>query len=142
MGESGIPVAAEITLQDASILSPIEDCAPRLEFAHPIRCFLGVQFRHAPLIDVLTAAHRISEMNLPAVSIIDIGKSSGNPAFGHNSVSLAQKRFTNKPYRYAGGRCFNRGAQSGTTRTNHEHVVFDCLIIRHESGKRLAQRRW
>ena len=133
--EARVPVAAKISLQNAPVLCPIEHRTPGLEFAHAIGRFLGVELGHAPLIYILAAAHRVGEMHLPIVAIIHIAQRGRDAAFGHDGVRFAKERFANKPHRNPGRRCFNRSAQSRTTCPDHEHVVLDCLIIRHRLRK-------
>ena len=69
----------------------IEERAPRLELAHAVRRFLGVQLGHPPVVDVLAAAHRVGEVHLPAVAIVDVGERRGDAAFGHDGVRLAEQ---------------------------------------------------
>ena len=69
-----ISVAAEVALKNPAVLGAIEQRAPCLEFAHAIGRLLGVQFRHAPVVEVLAAAHRVGEMNAPVVAIVDVGQ--------------------------------------------------------------------
>ena len=95
MSEARIFVAAKISLQNPAVFRAIENRAPRFQFAHAIGRFFRVQFRHAPLIDVLAAAHRVGEMHFPIVAIIDIRERGGDPAFGHHGVRFAEKRFAN-----------------------------------------------
>ena len=59
MREPRIPVAAEVSLKDAAVLRAIEQRAPGFELAHAVGRFLGVQLGHAPVVDVLAAAHRV-----------------------------------------------------------------------------------
>ena len=87
--EPRIFVAAEIPLQNPAIVGAIEYRAPRFEFTHTIRRFFGMQLGHPPVVDVLAAAHRIGEMHLPVVTIIDIGQRRRDAAFGHHGVRLA-----------------------------------------------------
>src|SRR5918912_793698 len=70
--QPGISVSSEVPLQNAPILRPVEDSTPRLQFFHAIWSFFGMQLGHAPLIDILAAAHRIGEMDPPIVAIIHI----------------------------------------------------------------------
>ncbi len=72
VGEPRIPVSAEVALEDAAVRRPVEQRAPCLELAHPGRRFLGVELRHAPVVDVLAAAHRVGEVDLPVVAVIDV----------------------------------------------------------------------
>src|SRR5580704_18596125 len=45
--QARIAVPAEIALEDAAILGPVEDRAPGFQFLHPRGSFLGMQLRHA-----------------------------------------------------------------------------------------------
>src|SRR5262249_31590228 len=60
--ETRIFVAAEVALEDAPVLRPIEERAPRLELVHAVRCFHRVELRHAPLVQVAAALHRVAEV--------------------------------------------------------------------------------
>src|SRR5450432_425118 len=55
--EPRIAVPAEITLQDSAVCGSIEKRAPGFQLAHTPRRFLGMQFRHAPTVKILPAAH-------------------------------------------------------------------------------------
>src|SRR5437899_4544948 len=55
MRETGIFVTAEISLQNPPVLCPIENCAPSFKLPHTVRRLHGVQFGHAPVVDVLPA---------------------------------------------------------------------------------------
>ena len=70
-----IAVAAEVALQDAAVLRAVEDRAPGLQLAHAVGRLLGVQLGHAPVVEVLAAAHRVGEVDLPAVAIVDVAPS-------------------------------------------------------------------
>src|SRR5436190_13599225 len=83
MREPWIFVAAEVSLQNTPVLRAIEDCAPGFELAHTSGRFFCVQLGHAPVVHVLTAAHRIREMHLPIVAIVNIGQCRGDAAFRH-----------------------------------------------------------
>ncbi len=89
MGEARIFVAAKIPLQNAAVLRAIEDRAPGLEFAHPRGRFLGVQFGHPPIVDVLPAAHGVGEMDLPVIAVVHVGERGRDPAFGHHGMRFA-----------------------------------------------------
>ena len=96
-------VAAEISLQNAAIIRAIEYRAPRFEFAHAIRRFLRVQLGHAPIVDVLPAAHGVGEMHFPIVAIIDIRERGRDSALGHDRVRLAEQTFAHHPNGNTGG---------------------------------------
>jgi hypothetical protein len=87
--ESGIFVAAEISLEDAPVFGSIENRAPFFQFAYAIRRFPRVQFRHAPIVHVLASAHGIGEVDLPAIALVNICERRGNSAFSHDGVRFA-----------------------------------------------------
>ena len=93
----GIFVATEISLQNPAIVCPIEDRAPCFEFAHAIGRFLRMQFRHAPVVDVLPTAHRVGEMDFPIIAIVDIRECSGNSTFSHHRVRFAEQTLAYHP---------------------------------------------
>ena len=86
--EPRIAMAAEIPLEDAPVLRPIEHRAPGLELANPVGRLFRVQLRHAPVVDVLPAPHGVGEVDLPVVAVVDVGHRRRNAAFGHHSVRL------------------------------------------------------
>ena len=90
--EARIAMAAEVALQDAAVLRAIEHRAPGFELAHAIGRFLRVQLGHAPVVQVLAAAHRVGEVHAPAVAVVDVGHRRRHAAFGHDGVRLAEQR--------------------------------------------------
>ena len=104
-------MAAEVALKNPAVLGAVEERAPCLEFAHAFRRFFGVQLRHAPVVEILPAAHGIGEMHAPVVAIVDIGQSRGNAAFGHHGVRFAEQRFADHAHFGAVSRRFNGRAQ-------------------------------
>ena len=94
-------VAAKVPLQNATILRAIEHRAPRLELTHTNWRFFRVQLGHPPIVHVLPAAHRIGEMHLPVVAIINIGQRCCDAAFRHHCVRFAKKTFANHADRNA-----------------------------------------
>ena len=127
-----VPVSAEITLEDTAVGGPIEHRAPRLELADAIRRLLRVQLRHAPVVHVLAAAHRVGEMHLPAVAIVDVGERRGDAAFRHHRVRLAEKRLADESDRRAAGRGLDCRPQPRPACADHEHVVVVGLVLRHQ----------
>src|ERR1043166_5114821 len=111
-------VAAEVSLQNATIFGAIEYCAPRLEFTHTCRRFLRVQLGHSPIVHVLPAAHRVGEMHLPVIAVINISQRGCNAAFRHHGVRLAKKTFADHAHRNARRRSFDRGTQSSAAGTD------------------------
>src|SRR5262245_40636488 len=102
VGQARIAMAAEVALKDAAILGAVEDGSPFLQFANTVGGLLGVQLGHAPVVYVLSAAHGISEVNLPVVAVIDVGERGGNAALRHDRVRFAEQRFADEPDRDAG----------------------------------------
>jgi hypothetical protein len=96
VGQARIFMSAEISLKNATVLSAIENSAPRLKLPHPRWSFSRVQLRHSPIINVLPSAHGIGEMDLPIVAIVDIGQGCGNSTFSHDGVRFAKKGFANQ----------------------------------------------
>ena len=131
MRQPRIFVSAEIALQDSAIGRPVEHCSPRFQLAHARRRFLRVQLGHAPVIDILPAAHGIGEMDFPIVAVVHIGQRGGDAAFGHYGVGLAEEALANQAHRNAGGRGLDGGAQPGATGADDQHLVLDCGIVRH-----------
>ena len=113
--ETRIAMAAEVTLKDPSVRRAIEDRAPRFELADAIGRFPRVQFGHAPVVDVLTAAHRVGEVHFPAVAIVDVGERRGDAAFGHDRVRLAEERLADQTDLDA-GRPMPRSPRAGRRR--------------------------
>ena len=89
--EARIFVAAEISLQNSTILGPVENRPPGLQLAHPRGCFTSMQLRHPPIIDVLPAAHGVGEMDLPIIAIVHVGERGRDPALGHHGVGFAKQ---------------------------------------------------
>ena len=104
-------MTAEIALRNLAFLGAIEDRAPRLEFVHARRGFLGVEFGHAPVVDVLAAAHGVGEMDFPAIAIIDIAHRRRHAALGHDGVRLAEQRFADEADGHARRRSLDGRAQ-------------------------------
>ena len=101
VGQARIAVAAEVALQDAAVLGAVEHRAPGLELAHAVGRFLGVQLGHAPVVEVLAAAHRVGEVDLPVVALVDVGQRRGDAALGHHRVRLAEQRLADQADRDA-----------------------------------------
>ena len=126
--QARILVAAEVALQDAAVRRAIEQRAPRLELADAIRRFLRVQLRHAPVVDVLAAAHRVGEVHLPVVAVVDVGERRRDAAFGHDGVRLAEQRLAEQPDLNPGRRRFDRRAQPCAAGADDEHIVLVRLV--------------
>jgi hypothetical protein len=132
VGQARIAMAAEVALQNAAVRSPIEHRAPRLELAHAIRRFFGVQLRHPPVVDVLPAAHRVGEVHFPVVAIVDVGQRRGHASLGHDRVGFAQQRLANQADGDAGACRFDRGAEPRPAGADDEHVITMGGVHRHQ----------
>ncbi len=131
VGQAGIFVSAEIALEDAAVLSAIEHRTPGFQLTHAVRRFLGVQLSHARIVQILTAAHSVGEMDAPVVAIVDVAHRRRDAAFGHDGVSFAEERFGDDADLDAGSGRFNGGAQSGATRADDQDIMFEGLILGH-----------
>jgi hypothetical protein len=59
MSQPRIPVPAEVALQNLAVFRSVEQRAPCFQFADALRRFLCMQLRHAPVVQVLAAAHGV-----------------------------------------------------------------------------------
>ena len=130
VGEARIAVAAEIALRNLAFLGAIEDRAPGLELVHARGRFLGVQLGHAPVVDVLAAAHGVGEMDLPAVAIVDVAHGRGHAALGHDGVRLAEQRFADEADGDAGRGRLDGRAQTRAAGADDQDVVGKCFVVR------------
>ena len=131
VGQPRIAVAAEVALEDASVLRAIEHRAPGLELADAVGRFLRVQLRHAPVVHVLAAAHGVGEMDLPVVAVVDVGQRGGDAALRHHRVRLAQERFADEADRDAGGGGLDGRPEPRAACADDEDVVFVRLVFGH-----------
>ena len=129
--ETRIFVSSKIALQYSSILSPVEQGPPRLEFSHAIRGFLREQFSHSPVVEILAAAHGIGKVYFPVVAVINISQRRSHAAFRHDRVRFSQQGPAHHTDGHASGRSFNRRAQAGATRADDKHIVIVCFEIFH-----------
>ena len=91
-----------------------------------------MQFGHAPIIDILAAAHRVGKVDLPIIGLIHRAQRRCNATFGHHGVGFPKKRFANQPHLDSSRRCLNRRAQSGPACSDNQYVVLELLIRRHQ----------
>ena len=97
VGEPRVGVPAERSLEDPAVLRPIEDRAPGLELADPVRGLLGVELGHPGVVEELAADHRVAEVGLPPVLGVDVAQGRRDPALGHDRVGLAEQRLADEP---------------------------------------------
>ena len=132
VGEARVAMAAEIALEDPPVLGAIEHGAPGLELADAIGRFPGVQLGHAPVVDVLAAAHRVGEVHLPVVAVVDVAERRRHAALGHDRVGLAEQRLADQPDLHAGGRRFDGRAEPRAAGADHQNVVRVSFEVHHE----------
>ncbi len=123
VGETLPRVAAERALEDAPVGRAVEERSPLLQLAHTIRGLLGVELRHAPVIEERAALHGVHEVRLPAVLRVHVRERGRHAALGHHRVRLAEQRLAHEPHRHAARRGLDRRAQPGAAGTDHQHVV-------------------
>ncbi len=121
-------MAAEGALQDVAAFGAVEKSAPLFEFTNTIRRFLGMQLRHAPVVQKLSAAHGVAKMSFPTVSGIHIGHGRGDASFGHYGMSFSQKRFADHADGSALRKGFDGGTQSGAAGSDDKNVVLARLV--------------
>ena len=93
---------------------------------------LACSSRHAPVVQILAAAHGVGEMNPPVVALVHIGQCRRDAAFRHDGMRFAEQRFAHYAHFDARGGGFNGGAQACSARTNHQHIVGEPLEFRHQ----------
>ncbi len=120
-------MAAEGALEDPPVAGAIEDRAPGLELADPVRRLLGVELGHPRVVDQLPADHRVAKVDLPAVPVVDVTHGGRHATFRHDRVGLAQQRLADEPDRGALRRRFDRRPQARAAGTHDEHVVRESL---------------
>ena len=84
-------MATEVALQDLAFLGAVKDGAPGFEFQYARGSFLGMVFNHDWIVEVLTTAHGVCEVNFPVVAIINVAHGCGHAALGHHGVGLTKE---------------------------------------------------
>jgi len=95
-----------------------------------------VQLGHAPVVDILAAAHGVGEVHFPAIALVDVGERRRDSALGHHGVRLAEERLAHEAHGDAARRGLDGRAQSGAARADHQHVV---LVGLHLRGQKILQ---
>ncbi len=139
MRQPRVGVPAEVALDDPPVGRPVEERAPRLELADAVRRLLGVQLGHAPVVQVLAAAHRVGEVDLPAVALVDVGQRGGHAALGHDGVRLAEQRLADEPHADALRRGLDGRPEAGAARADDDDVVLELLVVGHQKNLTLVQ---
>ena len=129
VGEARVAVAPEVPLQDAAILRAVEQGPPGLKLQRPLRRLLGVDLGHLRVAQVLAAPQRVRDVDLPVVALVHVADSGRHSALGHHRMRLAEQGLADHAAGGARGRGFDRGAQAGAARADHQHVVLvGCLL--------------
>src|SRR5438552_3574684 len=100
-----------------------------LELEDAIRRFLRVQLRHAPVVQELSAAHGVAEVDLPVVLGPHVAERRGDPPLGHHGVRLAEERLAHDRGLRAERVGLDGGAQARAARADHHDVVVVTLYI-------------
>ncbi len=128
VAEALVGVPAERALQDFAVRGAVKKRAPLLELVHSIRRFDRVQLRHAPVVEHFPAAHRVAEMDLPAVRLVDVAHRRGKPALSHHGVRLAKQGFAHDADASSLRERLDRGSQARAARADNQHIVFVSLV--------------
>ena len=129
VGQAGVAVAAEVALGDPAVLGAVEQGAPALQLVDPVGGLLGVDLRHAPVVEHLAAAHGVAEVDLPVVLGPDVAHGGRHAALGHDGVRLAEQRLADERHAQAALLGLDRGAQSGATGPDDDDVVVVRLVV-------------
>ena len=133
MGQPGVAVATEVTLEDQAVLGPVEQGPPVLELADPVGGLLGVELGHAPVVEHLAAAHGVAEVDLPAVLVVDVAEGGGHATLGHDRVGLAQQRLAHQGGAQALGPGLDGRPQAGAAGADDDDVEVVGLVLSHVS---------
>jgi hypothetical protein len=131
-----VAVPAEVALADQPVLGAVEQRAPVLQLADPVRCLLGVQLRHPPVVEHLPAAHGVPEVHPPVVLRVGVAHRRGDATLGHHRVCLAQQRLAHHRRPGAGLTGLDRGAQTGAAGPDDHHVVVVPFQVGHQKNLR------
>ncbi len=131
VGEAGIAVAAEISLEDLAVGCAVENRPPGLEFTHALWRFAGVEFGHPPVVDVLASAHGVREMDFPVVALIDVGEGGRDTALGHDRVRFPEQGLAHEADRDPLRPRFDGRAEARAPRADDQDVVFDRGVFSH-----------
>ena len=131
VGQPGVSVAAEVTLQDQPVLGPVEQGPPLLELADPVGRLLGVELGHPPVVEHLAAAHGVPEVDLPVVLLVDVPEGRGHATFGHHRVGLAQQGLADQRGAQSPGPGLDRRPQPGAAGADDDDVEVVGLVLSH-----------
>ncbi len=134
VGEARVRVATERALEDPAVVGPVEDGAPPLELANPIRRLGRVELGHARVVQQLAADHRVAEVDLPRVAGGHVGQRRGDAPLGHHRVGLAEQRLADEPDVGPGRLRLDRRPQARAARPDDQDVVRTGLDLERVDG--------
>ena len=132
VGEARVLVPSKVPLEDAPVLSPVKERAPRLQLADAVGRFPGVELRHARIVEVLASPEGVREVDFPAVALVHVRERSGNPALRHHGVGFSQEGLRHHPDRDVESRSFDGGPEPGASSANHQDIVRVLLVLGHQ----------
>jgi hypothetical protein len=141
VGQPGVAVTAEVALQDATVLGPVEERAPALQLQHALGRLLGVELGHAPVVQHLAATHGVSEVDLPVVLRPHVAEGRRDAALGHHGVGLAEERLADQRGARSLGRGLDGGADPGAPRPHDDDVVLVRLVSVFQRHQRILRSR-
>src|SRR6266404_6730238 len=123
MRQPRIPMTTEVPLQDLAIGGPIEDRTPCFQLTDTCWRLFGVQLGHPPTVQVLASTHRVSEVDAPVISVVDVRKRGGDSAFRHYGMRLAEQRFRDHSHLGACSRSSHSRPQARAPCSNNQNIV-------------------
>src|SRR5262249_48506065 len=129
VGEPRVAMAAEVTLENATVLGAIEERAPTLQLEHALGRLLRMQLRHAPVVEHLPPAEGGGEVPLPVAPRPHVAERGGDAALGHHRVSLTEQRLAHEPDRHTLSGRFDGCAQAGAAGADDDDVVLVHLVV-------------
>ena len=102
---------------------------------NPVRCLLGVQFGHPPVVQELAAAHRVAVVDLPVVVRVHVAHGRRAAALGHDRVRLAEQGLGDDRGLLAVQPRLDRRAQPGAARADDHHVVRITVDFAHTTAR-------
>src|SRR6267142_801308 len=124
-------MTAKCSLQNLPVAGSVEHRSPLFQFANSIWRLLRMNVGHPPVVQKLPAAHRVAKMRAPIVRFVHIRNRCGDAAFSHDSVRLAQERFTDDTNLYSLTKRLDRRTQASATSPDNQHIMFVCFVLLH-----------
>src|SRR6266850_2095909 len=128
-------MTAKSSLQNLSVAGSIEHRSPLFQLANSVWGLLRMNVGHPPVVQKLPATHRVAKMRAPIVRLVHIGNRCGDAAFSHDSVRLAEERFTDDANSYSLTKRLDRRTQASTTCPDNQHIMFVCFVLFHGEQK-------